>query len=282
MMSFADFGSIKSLLQLLEQHRRLAYGLLFIGAFLETLIPFSLLVLGEIVFLAGALLAGIKVLDIWLVMAALYAGGILGDNASYWLGRRFGMRLFDFLSHWPVIGRLIHRKNYQKGIDFFRQRGAFAVFIARLSGPLSWVTPALAGIFRLNYSTFLRFNTPAVIIGISEFIIIGYFFGNYLPLILFWLQHYAPAFALGIIGIIALGLIVRHYFYWHTQMERQRAEIITFISRHFGLSLIIGAIVIIGILYLIHHLTFPLKIQAASYSYNEVNRYFFVLGKAID
>lgn len=63
------------------------------------------------------------VLDLWLVMLLLYGGGILGDNLSYWMGYRYGTSLFDRLQHWPLIGRLIHRDNYEKGVAFFEKRG---------------------------------------------------------------------------------------------------------------------------------------------------------------
>lgn len=251
-MSFADFGSLDRFMALLQDHRNWAYIVLFFGAFFETVIPFSLIVLGEVIFLAGALLAGMGILDLPAVMAVLYIGGILGDNVSYWMGRHYGEGLFERLQHWPLIGRLIHRENYEKGLEFFRKRGALAVFIARLSGPLSWVTPALAGIFKLDYITFLRFNTPAVIIGISEFIIIGYFFGNHIHAILAWMHDYAPVAALSFIGLIALILIVRRYFNWRSEMERTRAEITEFVSKHFGLSLLVISIVIVGVFWVLH------------------------------
>lgn len=250
-MSFAELGTFEQAIPFLQQHRNIAYGLLFFGAFFETVIPFSLLILGEVFFLSGALLAGMGVLDLWLVMLVLYSGGILGDNLSYWMGYRYGTGLFDRLQHWPVVGRLIHRENYEKGVAFFEKRGALAVFIARLSGPLSWVTPALAGIFRLDYGTFLRFNTPAVIIGISEFIIIGYFFGHHIGAILAGLHRYGLIVAVVLLGLILLILIIRRYVNWRARLDRTQAEITRFVSLHFGWSLLLIAGAIMGVLYLI-------------------------------
>ncbi|MGC8696853.1 MAG: DedA family protein [Halothiobacillus sp.] len=205
-MSFANISSLDQVIPFLQQNRHYAYLILFFGAFFETVIPFSLVVFGEFFFLAGAILAGMEVLELWIVMAVLYSGGILGDNLSYWMGRRYGLGLFDRLQHWPLVGRLVHRENYDKGVVFFEKRGAFAVFIARLSGPLSWITPAMAGIFKLNYRVFLTFNTPAVVIGISEFIVLGYFFGNYIHVIIDWLHQFGLA-----IGFIFICLIAAFF-----------------------------------------------------------------------
>ena len=70
---------------------------------------------------------------------------------------------------------------------------------ARFSGPLSWVMPALAGVFRLDYLTFVRYNTLGVVLGIGQFILLGYFFGTHLASILNWLDRF---------GLMILGLIV--------------------------------------------------------------------------
>lgn len=250
-MSFADLTSFEQAITFLQQHQQTAYIILFFGALLETVIPFSLIVLGEVFFISGAVLAGLGVLDIWVVMFVLFSGGILGDNLSYWLGYRYGNGLFDRLQHWPLIGRMVHQENYEKGLAFFEKRGASAVFIARLSGPLSWITPTLAGIFRLNYGTFVRFNTPAVIIGISEFIILGYFFGSYIRPVLKWAHQYGLALALVVVGLIAAFFLLRHFLDWSRRVERTREEVTQFILRHFGLSLVIMASVFIGLMILI-------------------------------
>jgi membrane-associated protein len=204
-MSFGDLLQLEPMVAFLSEYRTGAYVVLFFGAFFETLIPFSLAILGEVFFLSGALLAGLGALDIWAVMSVLYLGGILGDNASYWIGRRYGEGLFSRLAGWPLVGRWFCEANYDKGLAFFNRRGALAVFLARLSGPLSWVMPALAGSFRLRYTTFLRFNTLGVILGISQFILLGYFFGSHLESILEWLDRYGLLITVGVVSLLLAG-----------------------------------------------------------------------------
>lgn len=246
-MSFADLGSFEQFAAFLQAHQSAAYVLLFFGALLETLIPFSLLILGEVIFLAGAVLAGVGALDLWGVMAALFAGGIVGDNLSYGIGRRYGVGLFSRLQHWPLVGRQINRENYDRAAAFFTRHGAMAVFIARLSGPLSWITPALAGIFRLNYGTFLRFNTPAVIIGISQFIIVGYFFGSYLPRMIEWGTHYGWPLASFMVFLLLAGWAVYRFTRWRAGLEASEARLEVFVRAHFGttVSLLIVFIILV-------------------------------------
>jgi membrane-associated protein len=210
MMSFADISSPEQLAALLAGRSGIAYTVLFLGAFLETLIPFSLLIPGEIFFLSGAMLAGMGALDLPAVIGVLYGGGIFGDNISYWLGRYYGTALFSHIACWPLLGRVAHRENYRRGYNFFRKHGAVAVFTARLSGPLSWVTPAMAGVFRLKYGTFLYCNTPGIIIGIGQFIVAGYFFGGHISQILVGID--ALAINIALIFCLGTGLFCLYRF----------------------------------------------------------------------
>ena len=189
-MSCADPGALAALLAFLRAHRPWAYPLLFLGAYFETVPPLSLVVPGEAFFLCGAVLAGAGALDLGAVATALYAGGLLGDNSSYWMGRRCGAGLFAWIARRPLLGRFMGPSVYRRGVEFFRRRGGAAVFTARLSGPLSWVTPTLAGAFELDYRTFLGFNTPGVLLGISEFLLAGYFLGRQLPALLHAAESY--------------------------------------------------------------------------------------------
>ena len=179
-MSCAEHRVLASVFATVQSHPLFAYPVLFLGACLETLVPLSLVVPGEFVLLCGAALAGSGALELRGVLAALYGGGLLGDNGSYWIGRRCGARLWQQLERWPVLQRLVRPGSYLRGVEFFRRHGAWAIFAARLSGPLSWVVPALAGSLRLDYPTFVRFNTPAVLVGISGFVLAGYSLGAHL------------------------------------------------------------------------------------------------------
>jgi len=174
----------------LEQHQHIAYLILLGGAYIETVFPFSLFVYGEIFFLAGPILAGMGILNIWIVMVLFYIGGILGDTTSYVLGRRYGKSFFAHFSRGRLLGRFFTEKNYLKGENFFKRHGDWSVFLARLSGPFSWITPVLAGIFQMKYKRFVLFNTPGVFLGIGEFIVVGYLFGRHYDKVMHLAERY--------------------------------------------------------------------------------------------
>ncbi|WP_024786692.1 MULTISPECIES: DedA family protein [unclassified Lebetimonas] len=85
---------INHFIKILIEYKEIAYFILFFGSMLETVIGFSFFIYGEIVFLSGAILAGMGILNIWIVTFVLYLGGIVGDNISYFLGRKYGMQLY--------------------------------------------------------------------------------------------------------------------------------------------------------------------------------------------
>ncbi|MEI7720170.1 MAG: DedA family protein [bacterium] len=190
----------------METHAVLAYAVLFAGAYFETLIGPNFFIYGELIFIPGATLAGLGFLDIWLVMFSVYLGGILGDSSSYWIGARWGHKMFRekarFLSH----------ANYQKGKEVFEKYGLKSIFFARMLGPISWLVPFFAGIYKVPYRKFIVYNVPGVIVGIGQFLVVGYFFGNQYKLILAIVQKYG-AILLGVILVLfIIYSIIKNYF----------------------------------------------------------------------
>jgi membrane-associated protein len=123
---------------------------------------------------------------------------MLGDSSSYFIGRRYGEGFFR-KEAW-----VLNLKNYKKGQRFFEKYGPRAVLFARFLGPLSWVTPFLAGVYKLPYRTFLPYSILGVIGGIGQFIIVGYFFGNQYEAIFALGKQYWPYAVLIILVIAAL------------------------------------------------------------------------------
>lgn len=93
------------------------------------------------------------------------------------------------------------------------------MFWARLAGPLSWVTPTLAGAFELDYRTFLTFNTPGVLLGIGEFLLIGYCFGTHLSALCAALEAYVPEAAAAAAVLLALLVVARRRPRWLSRTD---------------------------------------------------------------
>src|SRR3990167_6637862 len=85
---------MSAVIAFLQTHSVLAYPVLFLGSYADTFIGIGFFIYGEIFFIAGSVLAGAGVLDIWLVALALYLGGILGNSSSYFIGLKYGASFF--------------------------------------------------------------------------------------------------------------------------------------------------------------------------------------------
>ncbi len=148
-----------------------AYVLPFVGVGLESLgVPIP----GETSLIAAAILASHGHGSVVGVGVAGFAGAVLGDNAGYYVGRRWGTRLIKA----PVIRRLWTAERIAKADSFFGGKHAslavaggrwiallriFAgplagmhkmpwrrFFIANVAGAACWVTAISAGAFVLG------------------------------------------------------------------------------------------------------------------------------------
>lgn len=206
-------GTIGSFTHWLEHHLEISYLVLFFGAYFETLIGTCFFIPGEIFFISGSVLAGAGVLSLPFVIIALMLGAAAGDTSSYFVGRRVGPSLFK-------EGRVVlSLENYRKGERLFAKYGTKAVFFARLLGPLSWVTPFLAGIYQVPYRSFLAYNIPGVVIGVGQFIIVGYLFGAHYG-------DFAPWFFARpvTLSIIVLALIALVFWRLHERGRKAREK----------------------------------------------------------
>jgi len=237
------------LMEFLKSHSYLSYLIIFLGAYVETVVGVGVVIRGEFFFLAGSILAGAKILNIWLVSLVSIVGGILGDNTSYFIGRKYGRSIFREKS------RVFNYRNFDKGKKFFDKYGIKGIFIARLLGPLSWITPFLAGTYEVKYKRFLSYNIPGVIVGIGQFMIVGYFFGNTYQIILPLIQKYVVliiSLALFFV-LIYLGIKRRAKIILKIKMifEQEKTILIRSIIRHILFYIVVLILLYALILYLL-------------------------------
>ena len=136
------------------------------------------------------------------VSSSLLASAIVGDNAGYWLGLRYGYALL--LRYGERIGMFEAR--IKLGQYLYLKHGAKVVFLGRFVALLRILAAFLAGVNRMPWRAFLMANASGGIIWAAVFGIGGYFFGK----LLLELHHtLAPiVFALALAGC---GYLVRRY-----------------------------------------------------------------------
>jgi membrane protein DedA with SNARE-associated domain len=138
-----------TVLEFVRQHPNGAAFVVFTLAFGESL-PFVSLILPFWVMLVGVgtLIGAANPVIFGTIVTAAATGAALGDWLSYWLGYHCRE---DVQRMWPL-------KNYPKLLDrgraFFNRWGAWAIVLARFSGPLRASVPIVAGIAGMPLLTF--------------------------------------------------------------------------------------------------------------------------------
>jgi membrane protein DedA with SNARE-associated domain len=113
-------------------------------AFVSLVFPFwAILFLG-----IGPLLGASGTLHFWTIASAAAVGAALGDWLSYWLGYHYHDRIQQM---WPLKN---HPYLIEQGRGFFKKWGAWAILIARFTGPLRASVPIVAGISEMPWLTF--------------------------------------------------------------------------------------------------------------------------------
>ena len=127
---------------------------------------------GETVLLTSAAYAGSTGnINIAVVVAIAAAAAVLGDNAGYWVGRRWGLPLLLRKGH--LIG--LDHGRLKLGQYLFRQHGGKIVFFGRFTAMLRAYAAVLAGVNKLDARRFMAFNALG---GVAWASIMG--FGAYL------------------------------------------------------------------------------------------------------
>ena len=100
----------------------------------------------------GAIIGGTNSFNFLIIGAAAASGAALGDWFSYWLGYHYHERI---QSMWPLKN---HPTLIEKGRVFFKKWGAWAIVLARFSGPLRASVPIAAGIAQMPQAMFQLAN----------------------------------------------------------------------------------------------------------------------------
>ncbi len=163
---------LHTLSQFLGGHEIAAYPILFAGAFVEILVPFAFFIPGEIFFYAAGILGAVGALSLWIASAALIAGGIAGDFANFFLGRRYHDEIEARVCRVRYLNRV-----YGRGKRFVAKHGDNSVLFARFLGPAGWVASFLAGAAGMRPRHFALLEPAPAILAIGLNIGVGYGLG---------------------------------------------------------------------------------------------------------
>ena len=151
------------------------------GAMWTTIASVNVIVFTETGLLIGFLLPGDSMLVVvgifirvagWsliLFMVVLTICAIVGDTVGYWVGAKFGPKLFK-----KKDSRLFKQEYLTRAHDFYEKHGGKAIIIARFIPIIRTFVPVVAGAAKMNYRTFLLYNVIGGVGWIVSMLLLGY------------------------------------------------------------------------------------------------------------
>jgi membrane-associated protein len=141
---------------------------LFIGFFLPG---------DSLLFVAGLLAAPTfstgAVLNIWTLIPAITLSAILGNVVGYGFGRKVGEALFE-----REDSLLFKKHHLRKAHYFYEKYGPKVIVIARFMPIVRTFAPIVAGMARMNFATFMKWNILGAILWCTLLPLLGYGLGS--------------------------------------------------------------------------------------------------------
>lgn len=185
------------------------YWAVFFGVMLENA---GLPVPGETILLVAGYFAASGHFTVALVMLVACTGAVVGDNIGFGIGHYYGrgflLRFGRFFFLTPK--RLEHIENY------FSRYGNKTILVARFITGLRVFAALLAGASNMRWRVFLAYNVAGAILWSVVITLLGYLFGQSLPLLIKWVGRSGTILLVVAFVIAVIG--------WHLRRSRLGEE----------------------------------------------------------
>jgi len=152
---------------------------------------------GETSLLIGGVLAHQRVWALWLFLLCAIIAAIAGDSVGYEVGKHFGPRI-----EVSRLGKFVGAKRWRLAQRIFDKYHAGAIFFGRGQALLRALVPALAGMNKVPYRVFLKWNAAGGIVFSSAVVILGFEFADQLAKLEHALKYWAIAFLTIVVIVI--------------------------------------------------------------------------------
>ncbi len=108
----------------------------------------------------------------WVIIVCV-AAAIIGDQVGYIIGNKAGPAIFN-----RSESRLFDPKHVEKANRFFDKHGSKTIVLARFVPIVRTFAPVVAGVGKMDYKTFVRFNIVGGLLWGGVIPALGYFLGQ--------------------------------------------------------------------------------------------------------
>jgi membrane protein DedA with SNARE-associated domain len=170
----------------------------------------------DITLISAGILAALKSISLTGAMIVGFVGVLLGDCILFFLGRRYGYRVFQL----PVFRKIFTEKRIQLARQKVLVNSKFICFTARFLPGLRAPIYLTAGVMGVNPVVFLLLDGFAALISVPVWVYFGWYFGNNLD--------YALHLALKAQKFILVGLVllIGGYIAWKFYASKRDAQLL--------------------------------------------------------
>ena len=150
--------------------------------------------------LVGGLVAGQGQIDLFVLIAIVWAAAVAGDVTSYTLGRKLGRNwLLRHGERLKITEERLHQVE-----TFFEKRGGLTILIGRFIGLVRALAPFIAGTSKMPLRQFLPYDIIGAGAWATTFCVLGYVFWQSFDRLTQYVSR--GLFAFGTVVAVGLGL----------------------------------------------------------------------------
>lgn len=127
---------------------------------------------GDSLLITAAILAPHLGIQPWQVAVVAAIAAFAGDQAGYWLGKRFGRRLFK------PDARILKTERLEQAEAFFARYGGLSLVVGRFVPFVRTYVPLAAGIAAMRYPRFLVWNALGGVSWTVVMVLLGVLLGG--------------------------------------------------------------------------------------------------------
>lgn len=160
----------------------------------------------DISILAGGIITGLGYGNVHIMCAISFSGVIIGDLIVYFIGRRFGEKIFS-----KKFGkRILEHGWYEKIVKSFNDNGKMVLFTARFMPGLRTPIFLTAGITKfVGFTTFIMIDAFAALISVPLWNYLGFYSASNRELLLKWIKDTKIAIFIILIILIVIYVIMK-------------------------------------------------------------------------
>lgn len=186
----------KHLVDIVNDYQSWTYFIMFLILFAETGFVITPFLPGDsLLFAMGALIAKseTELSLIWMFIVLILAA-VSGDFVNYEFGKYFGKKVFTPTS------KVFKQSYLQKTEAFYEKNGNKTIIYARFIPIVRTFAPFVAGVSKMSYQQFGKYNIFGGILWVALFLLFGYFFGQ--------ISFIKNNFSLVVLAIIFISLLL--------------------------------------------------------------------------